>query len=107
MLSLGDHKAISENTGMNVYRFLSGSQGGDQQIGARVAYNEIDLVLFFRDPVSPAHFEPDVSGLLKLCDTHNIPVATNLAASSAYLVATFPACCNSCNPAFNPIKLSS
>ena len=77
--------AIAENTGMSVYRFLSGSQGGDQQIGARVAYNEIDLVLFFRDPVSPEPFEPDVGGLLKLCDMHNIPVATNLATAEVLI----------------------
>ena len=78
-------KAISENTGMDVYRFLSGSQGGDQQIGARVAYNEIDLVLFFRDPVSPELFEPDVGSLIKLCDMHNIPIATNLATAEVLI----------------------
>lgn len=72
-------KVISENTGLDVYRFLSGVQGGDQQIGARVAYNEIDLVMFFRDPLSAESYEPDISGLLRLCDMHNIPIATNLA----------------------------
>lgn len=72
-------KVISENTGLDVYRFLSGVQGGDQQIGARVAYNEIDLVMFFRDPLSVESYEPDISGLLRLCDMHNIPIATNLA----------------------------
>lgn len=51
-------KVINENTGLNVYRFLSGMQGGDQQIGARVAYNEIDLVLFFRDPLTAEAYEP-------------------------------------------------
>jgi len=78
-------KMITENTGLNVYRFLSGSQGGDQQIGARVAYNEIDLVLFFRDPITPETYEPDVSSLLKLCDMHNIPVATNLATAEVLI----------------------
>lgn len=53
-------KMIIENTGLNVYRFLSGPQGGDQQIGARIAYNEIDLVLFFRDPLNAEGYEPDV-----------------------------------------------
>lgn len=72
-------KLIIENTGMNVYRFLSGPQGGDQQIGARIAYNEIDLVLFFRDPLTSEGFEPDVSSMLRLCDMHNIPIATNAA----------------------------
>lgn len=78
-------KLIIENTGMNVYRFLPGPQGGDQQIGARVAYNEIDLVLFFRDPITPEGYEPDVSGLLRLCDMHNIPIATNLATAEVLI----------------------
>lgn len=78
-------KLIAENTGMNVYRFLSGTQGGEQQIGARVTYNEIDLVLFFCDPITPESYEPDVSGLLKLCDMHNIPIATNLATAEVLI----------------------
>lgn len=78
-------KLIAENTGMGVYRFLSGSQGGEQQIAARVAYNEIDLVLFFRDPITPQNYEPDVNNLLKLCDMHNIPVATNLATAEVLI----------------------
>ena len=72
-------KMIIKNTGLDVYRFLSGPQGGDQQIGARIAYNEIDLVLFFRDPLNAETYEPDVFSLLRLCDMHNIPIATNLA----------------------------
>lgn len=65
--------------GLSVHRFLSGPQGGDQQIGARIAYNEIDLVLFFRDPLTAQPHEPDVSALLRLCDVHNVPLATNVA----------------------------
>lgn len=72
-------KLVIENTKMNVYRFLSGPQGGDQQIGARIAYNEIDLVLFFRDPLTSEGYEPDVSSILRLCDMHNVPIATNVA----------------------------
>jgi methylglyoxal synthase len=78
-------KLIAETTGMNVYRFLSGTQGGDQQIGARVAYNEIDLILFFRDPITPGTYEPDSMALLKLCDMHNIPIATNLATAEVLI----------------------
>lgn len=78
-------KVISDNTGMHVYRFLPGPQGGDQQIGARVAYNEIDLVLFFRDPLTAEAYEPDVSNLLRLCDMHNIPMATNLATAEVLI----------------------
>ncbi len=78
-------KVIADNTGMNVYRFLPGPQGGDQQIGARVAYNEIDLVLFFRDPLTAEAYEPDVTNLLRLCDMHNIPMATNLATAEVLI----------------------
>ena len=72
-------KLIIENTHMNVYRFISVPQGGDQQIGARIAYNEIDLVLVFRDPLTSEGYEPDVSSILRLCDMHNVPIATNAA----------------------------
>ena len=68
---------ISDATGLSVNLFLSGPQGGDQQIGARIAYNEIDLVLFFRDPLTAQPHEPDVSALLRLCDVQKIPLATN------------------------------
>lgn len=78
-------KVISDNTGLQVYRFLPGPQGGDQQIGARVAYNEIDLVLFFRDPLTAEAYEPDVSNLLRLCDMHNIPIATNAATAEVLI----------------------
>ena len=72
-------KLIADNTGLNIDRFLSGKQGGDQQIGARVAYNEIDMVIFLRDPASDLLHEPDVASMLRLCDQHNIPIATNIA----------------------------
>ena len=78
-------KVIIDNTGMSVYRFLPGPQGGDQQIGARVAYNEIDLVIFFRDPLTAEAYEPDVSNLIRLCDMHNIPIATNLATAEVLI----------------------
>ena len=76
---------VSENTGLNVHRFLSGAQGGDQQIAARIAYNEIDMVLFFRDPLSPQQYEPDANTILKLCDVHNVPLATNIATAEALI----------------------
>ena len=76
---------IIEATGMNVNLFLSGPQGGDQQIGARMAYNEIDLVLFFRDPLTAQPHEPDVSALFRLCDVHNIPLATNSATAEVMI----------------------
>ncbi len=76
---------IIDATGLNVNRFLSGTQGGDQQIGARIAYNEIDLVLFFRDPLTSQLHEPDVEPLIKLCDIHNVPIATNMATAEVLI----------------------
>lgn len=72
-------KLVSEATGLEIQKFLSGSQGGDQQIAARIACNEIDLLLFFRDPLAPKPHEPNEQNMFKLCDVHNIPFATNVA----------------------------
>lgn len=80
-------KMVAEATGLNVQRYLSGSQGGDQQIAARISCNEIDLLLFFRDPISVKPHEPDDMNLLRLCDVHNIPVATNIATAEALIHA--------------------
>ena len=77
---------VSEATGLTVHRFLSGPQGGDQQIGARIAYDEIDLVLFFRDPLTAQTHEPDVLSILKLADIHNIPLATNVATAEVLIM---------------------
>ncbi len=79
-------KLIREATGLPVKCFLSGPQGGEQQIGARIAYNEIDLVLFFRDPLTAQQYEPDVNGVLRLCDMHNIPAATNVATAEVMIL---------------------
>lgn len=76
---------VADATGLAVHKFLSGPQGGDQQIGARIAYNEIDLVLFFRDPVSPGPHEPDIGAIFRLCDMHNIPLGTNLATAEVLI----------------------
>ena len=72
-------KLVSEATGLNITTFLSGSQGGAQQIASRIGCDEIDLLLMFRDPLNPKSNEPDERSLLRLCDVHNIPVATNIA----------------------------
>lgn len=80
-------KMVAEATGLNVQRYLSGSQGGDQQIAARISCNEIDLLLFFRDPISVKLHEPNDMKLLRLCDVHNIPVATNIATAEALIHA--------------------
>ena len=78
-------KLVAEATGLQIQRFLSGSQGGAQQIAARIAYDEVDLVLLFRDPLNPKPHEPDEQVLLRLCDVHNIPVATNMATAEVLI----------------------
>ncbi|MEX1377042.1 MAG: methylglyoxal synthase [Eubacteriales bacterium] len=78
---------IEEATKLSIHRFLSGPLGGDQQIGSRIAYNEIDLVIFMRDPLTAQPHEPDISALLRLCDVHNIPLATNLASAEMAIKA--------------------
>ncbi|MBA4494485.1 methylglyoxal synthase [Paenactinomyces guangxiensis] len=78
---------IMEATGLEVHRFLSGPLGGDQQIGALVAQNEMDLIVFFRDPLTPQPHEPDILALLRLADVHNIPVATNMATAEILIRA--------------------
>lgn len=72
-------KMISEATGLEVKRYLSGPYGGDQQLGGRIAEGRISLVIFFRDPLTAQPHEPDVSALLRVCDVHNVPVVTNRA----------------------------
>lgn len=80
-------KMVEQATGLNIQRYLSGSQGGAQQISARISCNEIDLLLFFRDPLTPKAHEPNESDLLRLCDVHNIPVGTNIATAEALIHA--------------------
>lgn len=80
-------KMVAQATGLNIQRYLSGSQGGAQQISARISCNEIDLLLFFRDPLTPKAHEPNESDLLRLCDVHNIPVGTNIATAEALIHA--------------------
>ncbi len=78
-------KLVAEATGLNIEKYLSGSQGGAQQIGSRIACDEIDLLLMFRDPLNPKPGEPNEANLLRLCDVHNIPVATNIATAEALI----------------------
>ena len=78
-------KLVSEATGLKIQQVLSGSQGGDQQIASRIACNEIDLLLFFRDPINAKPSEPNEMTLLRLCDVHNIPMATNIATAEVLL----------------------
>lgn len=80
-------RLVSEATGLEIVKFLSGKQGGDQQIASRISYNEIDLLLYFRDPISASANDPNEANLLRLCDVRNIPVATNIATAEALIHA--------------------
>lgn len=71
-------RMVAEATGLPVSLFLSQAHGGVQQIGARIAYNEIDMVLFFNDPQSD-EMDSDVMYIVQLCDQHSVPFATNVA----------------------------
>ena len=78
-------RLVAEATGLPVRLFLSHAHGGSQQIGARIAYNEFDLVLFFNDPNNEA-MVGDVSYISRLCDQNNIPFASNLATAEALVL---------------------
>ena len=70
-----------------VHKYLSAHLGGEQQMGAQIINNDIDLMIFLRDPVSPHAYESEVNSILHLCDMHNIPLATNLATAEVLLLA--------------------
>lgn len=74
-----------ENAGFKVEKLLSGPKGGDAQIAALVATQQMDMVIFFRDPMDKHPHEPDVQMLMRLCDVHNVPLATNPAAAKLML----------------------
>ena len=74
-------------TGLAIHRMKSGPLGGDQQIGSMIACNQLDLVIFLRDPLTAQPHEPDVSALLRLCDVSNIPLATNISSAEIMLTA--------------------
>lgn len=76
---------IIDATDLKVHRFKSGPLGGDQQIGAYISDNKIDLVCFIRDPLTPQAHEPDISALLRLSDVYEIPLATNVSTAEALL----------------------
>ena len=78
-------KMIMDATGLKIQCLLPGSSGGEQQIAARVSYNEIDLVLLFRDPLDKYGNEPQINDLLRNCDLNSIPFATNVATAEVLI----------------------
>ncbi|MBD8034657.1 MULTISPECIES: methylglyoxal synthase [Solibacillus] len=76
---------IEAETGLDLTKFRSGPLGGDQQIGAMIANNDMDMVFFFRDPLTAQPHEPDVMALVRLCDLYHIPLATNMGTAEILL----------------------
>lgn len=82
-------KMLADQTGLSVHRYLSGPLGGDAQIAAGVATGDIQAVFFFVDPLAKHPHDPDIQMLLRVCNVHNVPLATN-AATAALILARHP-----------------
>ena len=80
-------RLIEEVTNLDIHKYLAGHLGGGRQLAAMIEHNEMDLVIFLRDPLNPKVHEPDVNDIVKLCDTYNIPLATNLATAELLIKA--------------------
>ncbi|MGP9042175.1 methylglyoxal synthase [Cytobacillus kochii] len=76
---------LQQEANLTVHRFQSGPLGGDQQIGSMIAQNKMDLVLFFRDPLTAQPHEPDITALIRLCDVYAVPLATNMGTAEVLL----------------------
>ena len=80
-------RLIEEVTNLTIHKYLAGPLGGQQQLGAQIAQNDIDALIFLRDPSNPKPHEPNVNDVIRLCDVHNIPMATNLATAEIIVLA--------------------
>lgn len=80
-------RLIEEVTNLTLHKYLAGHLGGVQQLGSQIAHNQVDVMIFLRDPVSRQIHEPDMGSIVRLCDIHNIPVATNLATAELLIKA--------------------
>ena len=87
LISTGTTGTKAEKAGFKVTKYLSGPIGGDAQIAARVAEGKCNMVLFFRDPHAKHPHEPDIIMLLRICDVHNVPLATNPATADLLIRA--------------------
>jgi methylglyoxal synthase len=88
LVATGTTGGYVEGAGLKVTKLLSGPLGGDAQIAALAATKEVDMVIFFRDPLDKHPHEPDVQMLMRICDVHNIPLATNPASAKLMLTST-------------------
>ncbi len=88
LISTGTTGSHVEKAGLKVHRYLSGPLGGDAQIAAEAAEKKLDMVIFFRDPLDKHPHEPDVQMLMRICDVHNIPLATNPAGATLMMDAS-------------------
>ena len=80
-------RLIEDVANLSIHKFLAGHLGGMQQMAAMIEHNEMDLVIFLRDPFCPKNHEPDVNDVVRLCDSYNIPLATNLATAELLIKA--------------------
>jgi len=80
-------RLVEEVTNLSIHKYLAGHLGGVQQLGSQIALNQVDVMIFLRDPVSRQVHEPDMGSIVRLCDVHNIPVATNLATAELLVKA--------------------
>lgn len=80
-------RLIEEVTNLNVYKYLAGHLGGEQQLGSQIENNDLDMLIFLRDPQNPKLHEIDFNNIFRLCDVHNIPLATNLATAELLIKA--------------------
>lgn len=85
LIATGTTGSHVERAGLKVEKMLSGPYGGDAQIASRLVEGNVDMVIFFRDPLGKHPHEVDVNMLMRLCDVHNIPLATNVAATSRFI----------------------
>ena len=80
-------RLVEEVTNLNVYKYLAGHLGGEQQLGSQIENNDLDMLIFLRDPQNPKSHEVDFNNIFHLCDVHNIPLATNLATAELLIKA--------------------
>ncbi|MDO5590515.1 MAG: methylglyoxal synthase [Lachnospiraceae bacterium] len=80
-------RLIEEVTNLSIHKYLAGSLGGQQQLGAQIAQNDIDALIFLREPNAPKPNDPDLNDVIRMCDTYNIPLATNLATAELIILS--------------------